>query len=72
MKKYQWIKWRRLIIWLAVIVIVGVVLIQGGPTYWNVALSLVSILFQLVLAMMFMIIQFVALFWFYQCILIAE
>ncbi len=64
MKKYQWIKWRRLIIWLAVIVIVGVVLIQGGPTYWNVALSLVSILFQLVLAMLFMIIQFVALFWF--------
>lgn len=64
MKRHQWIKWRKLIIWLALIVILGIVLVQGGPTYWSIALTIISFLFQLLFAMLFMIIQFVALFWF--------
>ncbi|PEJ57769.1 MULTISPECIES: AAA family ATPase [unclassified Bacillus (in: firmicutes)] len=64
MKKYQWIKWRRFIIWLAVIVIIGTVLTEGGPTYWRVAISIASLLFQLLFGILFVIIQFVAIFWF--------
>ncbi|MDD9267303.1 AAA family ATPase [Paenibacillus sp. GCM10023248] len=64
MRRYRWIKWRTFILWLAALVITGTVLWVGGPTYWNVALTILSLLFQLLFAVMFMIIQFVALFWF--------
>ncbi|MBP1962821.1 AAA family ATPase [Paenibacillus aceris] len=64
MRRYQWIKWRTFILWLAALVFVGVVLWVGGPTYWNAALTIASLLFQLLFAVLFMIIQFVALFWF--------
>ncbi|WP_084224833.1 AAA family ATPase [Paenibacillus pectinilyticus] len=64
MRRYQWIKWRKFILWLTAVVLLGVLLWVGGPTYWGIALSLASLLMQLVFAMAFMIIQFVALFWF--------
>lgn len=64
MNKYLWLKWRKVILWLACITILFVVIWQGGPTYWLVTFTIVKFLFQLVFAMMFMIIQFVALFWF--------
>jgi cell division protease FtsH len=64
MRKFQWVKWRKTILWLAVILYLGLILLRGGPAYWQVALTIVSYLLQLLFAMMFMIIQFVALFWF--------
>jgi cell division protease FtsH len=64
MRRYQWIRWRKFILWLAALVIIGLVLFVGGPTYWNAALTIASLLFQLLFAVLFMIIQFVALFWF--------
>ena len=64
MKRYQWIKWRTFILWLAALVLTGVLLWVGGPTSWNIALSIVGIVMQLLFAIMFMIMQFVALFWF--------
>lgn len=64
MRRYQWIRWRKFILWLAAIVLFGGLLWAGGPTYWGIALSIASLLMQLVFAMAFMIIQFVALFWF--------
>ncbi|MFD0699065.1 AAA family ATPase [Paenibacillus sp. GCM10027628] len=64
MRRYQWIKWRIFILWLAALVFIGVMLWAGGPTSWGIALSIVSVLMQLLFAVLFMIIQFVALFWF--------
>ena len=64
MRRYQWIRWRKFILWLTAIVLFGGLLWAGGPTYWGIALSIASLLMQLVFAMAFMIIQFVALFWF--------
>lgn len=64
MRAYRWIKWRKFLLWVAVIVFLGVLLWTGGPTAWNIALSIASLLLQLLFAMLFMIIQFVALFWF--------
>lgn len=64
MGKYRWILWRKILIWLAVLTIVGVLLWAGGPSAWNIALTIGSLLLQLLFAMLFMIIQFVALFWF--------
>jgi cell division protease FtsH len=63
-KKYRWIKWRKVILWVFVIAILGDVLFTGGQTVWNVAMTILSLGLQLLFAMMFMIIQFVALFWF--------
>ncbi|MBP3963859.1 AAA family ATPase [Paenibacillus lignilyticus] len=64
MRSYQWIKWRKFLIRLTAIVIIGVLVWTGGPQVWGITLSIVSLLFQLVFAMMFMIVQFAALFWF--------
>ncbi|CAH1220599.1 ATP-dependent zinc metalloprotease FtsH [Paenibacillus allorhizoplanae] len=64
MRRYQWIRWRKFILWLAAIVLFGGLLWAGGPTAWGIAISIASLLMQLVFAMAFMIIQFVALFWF--------
>ncbi len=64
MKSYRWIKWRKFILWFALMMFIGILLVKGGPAYWNVAFTIVYYLFQLLLAMLFMIIQFVALFWF--------
>ncbi|SDM96345.1 cell division protease FtsH [Paenibacillus sp. yr247] len=64
MRRYQWIKWRTFILWLAALVFTGVLLWVGGPTYWEIALGIVGVVMQLLFAIMFMIIQFVALFWF--------
>ncbi|MUT64817.1 AAA family ATPase [Paenibacillus sp. NEAU-GSW1] len=64
MRKYQWIKWRRFLIRLVVLVIIGVLVWQGGPTTWGILISLAGLLFQLLFAVLFIIIQFVALFWF--------
>lgn len=64
MRRYQWIRWRKFILWLTALIIIGLVLFVGGPTYWNAALTIASLLFQLLFAVLFMIIQFVALFWF--------
>jgi cell division protease FtsH len=64
MKKYHWIKWRTFLIRIAILAILGGLLWAGGPTYWNIALTILSILLQLLFAVLFIIIQFVALFWF--------
>jgi cell division protease FtsH len=64
MKNYHWIKWRKFFIWLAVFISIFLFLWNGGPTYWQAAFTVIGFLLQLVFAMMFMIIQFVALFWF--------
>lgn len=64
MRRYQWIRWRKILLWLVVIVTLGIVLVAGGPTYWAVAWGIVTLLFQLLFAILFVIIQFVALFWF--------
>ncbi|NOU84923.1 AAA family ATPase [Paenibacillus sp. LMG 31460] len=64
MKRYQWIKWRTFILWFAALVLTGVLIWAGGPTSWNIALTIIGIVMQLLFAIMFMIVQFVALFWF--------
>lgn len=64
MKTYRWIKWRKILLWLAILLIIGFLLIAGGPAAWGIAISILNIALQLLFAMMFMIIQFVALFWF--------
>src|SRR3954453_15313724 len=64
MRKYRWLKWRKIILWVAAVVILSIYLLNSGPTVWNVVISIVSLLLQLLFAMLFMIIQFVALFWF--------
>ena len=64
MRRYKWIKWRRIILWLVALRLNRLVLGAGGPTSWNIAMTIIGILMQLLFAIMFMIIQFVALFWF--------
>jgi cell division protease FtsH len=64
MRKYRWIKWRTFLLWVAVLFFLAILLLAGGPTAWGIAISILNILLQLLFAMMFMIIQFVALFWF--------
>lgn len=64
MKRYRWIRWRKFLIWLTVITVTGVFVWAGGPSVWAVALGIGSLVFQLLFAVSFMIIQFVALFWF--------
>lgn len=64
MKTYQWIKWRRILIRLGFLIVLGVLLWIGGPTAWGIAISIFGFVFQLLFAAMFLIIQFVALFWF--------
>ncbi|MBD3921884.1 AAA family ATPase [Paenibacillus sp. PR3] len=64
MRNYQWIKWRRLLISLAIVVVLLIFMWAGAPTTWMVGLSILGIVVNLLYAMAFMIIQFVALFWF--------
>lgn len=64
MRRYRWIKWRRFLLWLAALVLTGVLLWAGGPNAWMIALGIGELLFQLLFAVLFIIIQFVALFWF--------
>ncbi|MGN7470626.1 AAA family ATPase [Brevibacillus sp. SAFN-007a] len=64
MRRYQWIKWRKVLLWAAALVFLAIFLYTGGPTYWAVAWGILGLLFQLLFAVMFIIIQFVALFWF--------
>ncbi|MFP3123923.1 AAA family ATPase [Ectobacillus funiculus] len=64
MRKYRWIKWRKFLLWLAIFVLIGVVLWIGGPPAREIALGILNILLQLLFAVVFIIIQFVALFWF--------
>jgi len=64
MKDYQAIKWRRWFIRLAVIAVIVMLMWAGAPKTWQVAYSLLGLALNLVFAMMFMIVQFVALFWF--------
>jgi cell division protease FtsH len=64
MVKYRWIKWRKFLLWVSVIVLFFTVLWVGGQPAWAIAFRVFSMLFQLLFAMSFIIIQFVALFWF--------
>jgi len=64
MRNHRWIRWRKFLLWLATFVIIGVVLWAGGPPAWEIALGILNILLQLLFAVVFIIIQFVALFWF--------
>jgi cell division protease FtsH len=63
-RKYRWIKWRNVILWVAVLAIIGIVLLIGGQTVWDATTSILIVVLQLFLAILSMIIQFVALFWF--------
>jgi cell division protease FtsH len=63
-RKYRWIKWRNAILWIAALAIIGTVLLIGGQTVWDATTSILIVVLQLFLAMLSMIIQFVALFWF--------
>jgi cell division protease FtsH len=64
MGRYQWIKWRKFLLCFLVLIFVGVLLWVGGPSSWAIVLEIMSVLMQLLFAVLFMIIQFVALFWF--------
>jgi cell division protease FtsH len=64
MRKYRWLKWRKRILWMVVLVIGFFLINAGGPAAWGVAFRVLGLLFQLLFAVMFIIIQFVALFWF--------
>ncbi|MDP4154193.1 MAG: AAA family ATPase [Bacillota bacterium] len=64
MRKYRWIKWRNVILWVAALAMIGTVLLIGGQTVWDATTSILTIVLQLFLAILSMIIQFVALFWF--------
>lgn len=64
MRRYRWIKWRKVILWVVALVIIGIFLLTGGPAVWGVAMTILNVAMQLFFAMLFMIIQFVALFWF--------
>ncbi|OXM85614.1 AAA family ATPase [Paenibacillus rigui] len=64
MRKYRWIKWRKFLLWFAALVIIGVLLWAGGPDAWAVALGIGGLVLQLLFGILFVIIQFVALFWF--------
>lgn len=64
MRKHHWVRWRKIILWFAVIFMIGFFVYRGGPTAWSITFGILSLGFQLLFAMTFMIIQFVALFWF--------
>ncbi|MDN3954469.1 AAA family ATPase [Sporolactobacillus laevolacticus] len=64
MKKYRWIMWRKVLIFVAVIAIIVSSIWAGGQVAQNFAWTVFSLLFQLFFAILVMIIQFVALFWF--------
>lgn len=64
MRTYQWIKWRRILLRMAILITLGVLVWIGGPTVWGVVFGIFGFVFQLLFAAMFLIIQFVALFWF--------
>lgn len=64
MRTYQWIKWRRILLRIVVLITLGVLVWVGGPTVWGIAFTIFGFVFQLLFAAMFLIIQFVALFWF--------
>jgi len=64
MRRYQWIKWRRLLVRVAILAALGAGIWAGGPPVWNATLTVLGLLFQLLFAVVFIIIQFVALFWF--------
>jgi cell division protease FtsH len=64
MGRYQWIKWRKFLLFFLVLIFIGVLLWVGGPSSWAIVLEIMSILMQLLFAVLFIIIQFVALFWF--------
>jgi cell division protease FtsH len=63
-RKYRWIKWRNVILWVAALAIIGTVLLIGGQTIWDATTSILMVVLQLFFAILSMIIQFVALFWF--------
>lgn len=63
-RKYRWIKWRNVILWVAALTMIGTVLLIGGQIVWDATTSILTIVLQLLLAILSMIIQFVALFWF--------
>ncbi|WP_134699373.1 AAA family ATPase [Ammoniphilus sp. YIM 78166] len=64
MNRYQWIKWRKFLVRFSVFFIIFMLLRAGGPAIWNIAFRVLGFAFQLLFAAMFLIIQFVALFWF--------
>jgi cell division protease FtsH len=64
MRKYRWVKWRKFILWLIVLAIIGTSIWAGGPMSQEIALGVGSAALQLLYAVLFMIVQFAALFWF--------
>jgi cell division protease FtsH len=63
-RKYRWIKWRNVILWVVALTIIGTVLLIGGQAVWDATTSIFMVVLQLFFAILSMIIQFVALFWF--------
>jgi cell division protease FtsH len=63
-RKYRWIKWRNVILWVVALAVIGTVLLIGGQTVWDATTSILMVVLQLFFAILSMIIQFVALFWF--------
>ncbi|HZG78720.1 MAG TPA: AAA family ATPase, partial [Paenibacillus sp.] len=64
MRRYQWIKWRRLLVRTVLLAALAALVWAGGPPVWQATLTVLGFLFQLLFAVVFIIIQFVALFWF--------
>ncbi|WP_274651049.1 AAA family ATPase [Paenibacillus humicola] len=64
MRRYRWIKWRAFLLWLAALIAVGVLWYLGGKYSLGIAISIASVAFQLLFAILFIIIQFAAMFWF--------
>lgn len=64
MRRYRWIMWRKFLLWLIALVFILVVLAVGGQTVQGLASSVIKVALQLLIAMLAMIMQFVALFWF--------
>ncbi|WP_332237392.1 AAA family ATPase [Sporolactobacillus sp. KGMB 08714] len=64
MKKYRRVMWRKLLIASMIIAVLIGLLWAGGSGVWNVALTVLNLVFQLFFAVLMIIIQFAALFWF--------
>ncbi|RUS45070.1 AAA family ATPase [Cohnella sp. AR92] len=64
MRRYQWIQWRRFLIWVGIALAIGAAIWLGGKQALSISLYILSLLLSFLYAMVFMIIQFVAIFWF--------
>ncbi|WP_202914608.1 AAA family ATPase [Paenibacillus antri] len=64
MRRYRWIKWRLPLVRAGAVAALGALIFLGGPPVWQAMLSVLSLLFRMLFAVVFIIIQFLALYWF--------